>query len=278
MDTDYERVKRAIVYIANSVEQQPTLDDVADQVGLSPSHFQRLFVRWAGVSPKRFLQHLTASRAKKLLETSKPVLDVAFEVGLSGSGRLHDLLVATDAVTPGQLRDCGRGLAISYGTGSTPFGDCLIATTDRGICALQFYERDDLQDAVEGLASHWRNASLTRDRASALRLLASVFGTADAGVPPAQLHLKGTNFQLKVWQALLMIPPGSLISYSDLAQRIGEPTASRAVANAVGANPVAYVIPCHRVLRSTGELGGYRWGTDRKLVMIERELETTAPR
>ncbi len=272
MSTDYERIRDAIIYIAENVERQPTLDEVAEHVGLSPYHFQRLFVRWAGVSPKRFLQHLTATRAKTLLQESRAVIDTAFEVGLSGPGRLHDLMITAEAMTPGELRNRGEGLEVRYGVGDTPFGRCLAAETDRGICGLQFFDSEDETEVFARLSADWRDAAIVRDDAAIAELLASIFGPVDTAAP-APLHLKGTNFQLKVWEALLRIPPGCVISYGDLAERIGEPTASRAVANAVGANPVAYLIPCHRVLRSTGELGGYRWGTDRKLVMLERELE-----
>jgi AraC family transcriptional regulator of adaptative response/methylated-DNA-[protein]-cysteine methyltransferase len=274
---DYERVRDAITYIADNAENQPTLDEVAAHVGLSPSHFQRLFRRWAGVSPKRFLQHVTATRAKALLRDSRPVLDTAFEVGLSGSGRLHDLIVTTEAMTPGEYRRQGGGLEIRYGSGETPFGRCFVAATERGICSLQFLEPQNDLEALARVEREWPKASLVRDVTSASELIAEVFGPVDsAGLAP--LHLMGTNFQLKVWEALLRVPEGCVISYGDLAERIGQPAATRAVANAVGANPVAYLIPCHRVLRASGELGGYRWGTDRKLVMLERELEATAVR
>jgi AraC family transcriptional regulator, regulatory protein of adaptative response / methylated-DNA-[protein]-cysteine methyltransferase len=272
MDDDYERVKSAITFIAANVSGQPTLDEVASHVGLSPSHFQRLFVRWAGVSPKRLLQHLTAARAKELLRDSKPVLDTAFAVGLSGPGRLHDLMVVTEAVSPGEYAAYGEGVEIRYGVARTPFGRCLAAMTERGVCSLRFVDSEDERLALEALSGEWRNASIVKDEAGVGRVLASIFEPLDPAVPAVPLHLKGTNFQLQVWQALLRIPRGSVVSYGDLAARIGAPTAARAVATAVGANPVAYVIPCHRVLRATGGLGGYRWGADRKLVMLEREL------
>lgn len=276
MHTDYQRAREAILYIAENAAHQPTLDQVAAHVGLSPSHFQRLFVRWAGVSPKRFLQHLTAARAKELLRESRPVIEAAFEAGLSGAGRLHDLLVTSDAVTPGEYGTRGEGVRIRYGAGETPFGRCLAATTSRGICALHFLGAEGERQALDSLMKEWSNAQLVRDDEAIRHLLGEVFSRA-LGIPRAPLHLRGTNFQLKVWQALLAIPAGSLISYGELAERIGESTAVRAVARAVGSNDIGYLIPCHRVLRSSGHLGGYRWGLDRKLVMIERELNAATP-
>lgn len=277
MDTDYERVKRAILYIETHADEQPTLDEVAAHVGLSPAHFQRLFKRWAGVSPKRFLQAVTASRARELLRESKPVLDSAFEVGLSGPGRLHDLTVAVDAVTPGELKTRGEGLEIRYGIHETPFGACLIAATGRGVCALRFVDpdgngggRSEARAAAE-LEREWSAAEVVRDDRGARDLAERIFADADGTRQPFPLLLKGTNFQLKVWEGLLRVPEGCLISYGDLAERLGVPSSTRAVASAVGANPIAYLIPCHRVLRSSGALGGYRWGVERKLVMIERE-------
>lgn len=274
MDTDYERVKRAIIYIGDNAGAQPTLEEVAEHVGLSPHHLQRLFRRWAGISPKRFLQHLTASRAKELLRDSAPVLDAAFAVGLSGSGRLHDLMVTTEAVTPGEFKTHGEGVAIRYGLGETPLGTCLIGVTDRGVCALRFVDSDEHDAEIAGLEAEWKRASLTRDDGAAQALLAQIFQGESSSPAPFPLLLKGTNFQIKVWEGLLRVPEGCLVSYSDLASRLGVPAATRAVAGAVGSNPIAYVIPCHRVLRSTGALGGYRWGTDRKLVLLERELVT----
>jgi AraC family transcriptional regulator of adaptative response/methylated-DNA-[protein]-cysteine methyltransferase len=280
MDTDYERVKRAILYIEAHADEQPALDEVAAHVGLSPHHFQRLFKRWAGVSPKRFLQAVTASRARELLRESRPVLDSAFGVGLSGPGRLHDLMVAVDAVTPGELKSRGEGLEIRYGIHETPFGACLIATTGRGVCALRFLDADangggdSEARAIAGLGREWSAAEVVRDDPGTRDVAERIFTDAGGTGEPLPLLLKGTNFQLKVWEGLLRVPEGCLISYGDLAERLGVPSSTRAVATAVGANPVAYLIPCHRVLRSTGALGGYRWGTDRKLVMIERELVT----
>jgi len=274
MQTDYERVRDAIVYIDKNSSNQPTLEDVAEHVGLSPYHFQRLFRRWAGVSPKRFLQHVTAANAKRLLRDSTPVLDAAFAVGLSSPGRLHDLIVTTEAVTPGEYKSQGEGITIHYGIHETPYGICLIGATERGICALRFLDGANAQDAIAEIQAEWSRATLVLDPDGTTALAHLIFEESESSSDPLPLLLRGSNFQLKVWEGLLRVPEGCLVSYGDLAKRLSVPSAARAIANAVGANPIAYVIPCHRVLRSTGALGGYRWGTDRKLVILERELVT----
>lgn len=284
MSTDYERVRDAILYIEAHASEQPELDDVARHIGLSPAHLQRTFRKWAGISPKRFLQALTASRAKELLRESRPVLDTAFEVGLSGSGRLHDLMIATEAMTPGEYKRGGAGLQIRYGEHETPFGRCLLGATDRGIVGIRFFDKDHETSTIAEFTAEWPNADLERDDCGTASLARQVFesGIADGGggagadtdsrEPKVNLLLRGTNFQIKVWEALVRVPEGTLIAYSELASRMGIPSSTRAVASAVGANPIAYLIPCHRVLRASGELGGYRWGADRKAVMLEREL------
>ncbi len=271
MHTDYERVRDAIAFIAENADRQPSLDEVAAHVGLSAAHFQRVFRRWAGVSPKRFLQHLTAVRAQELLRQSAPVIDTAFEVGLSGPSRLHDLMVATKAVTPGEYAARGAGLEIRWGVHDSPFGECLIGVTNRGVCSLRFIDTDGTNETFEELRSEWSRATFVRDDAATAEVCRAIFDPAMEREEPITLLLRGTNFQLRVWEALLHIPPSCIISYSDLAERLGKPTATRAVASAVGANPLGYVIPCHRVLRASGALGGYRWGLDRKLVMLEYE-------
>ncbi len=273
MQSDYEKIKQAIEYVREHSSEQPTLDEIADSVSLSPAYFQRLFRRWAGVSPKRWLQYLKAATAKRLLRESVPVLDTAFAVGLSGPGRLHDLMVSTQAMTPGEYADRGRGLVIRFGWHESPFGRCLIGLTDRGICALRFADDCGVDAEMERLNSEWSLASLIKDQKKTADVVAKIFGSGRNR--KLLLDLKGTNFQLRVWDALLHIPEGCIISYSDLANRLGTPTASRAVASAVGANPIAFLIPCHRVLRSTGELGGYRWGMDRKSVILAREMART---
>lgn len=270
---DYDRIEKAIRFIQEHAADQPSLDAVAEHVGLSPCHFQRLFKRWAGVSPKRFLQYLTVERAKELLRASSPVLDAAHEVGLSGPGRLHDLFVSVEAVTPGEFKAFGEGLEIRYGFHSSPFGLCLAALTRRGLCALRFVEEGARGPAVAELRKDWKGAELLEDPESTGAVVERIFSRAGTCAQrPLRLLLRGTNFQLRVWEALLRIPEGALVSYRALAGAVGRPKATRAVANAVGANPVAYLIPCHRVLRSSGELGGYRWGTARKGAILGREL------
>ncbi len=263
---DYERVERAIRFLGENAEHRPSLAEVARSAGLSPAHFQRLFTRWAGISPKRFLQFLAKEHASERLRRSATVLDAAYEAGLSGPGRLHDLLVATEAATPGELASGGRGVTVSWGFHPTPFGECLLGMTARGICHLSFVDRGGRRDTLAELRRRWPRASLREGRTLVSRTAERVF--AGTGCGKLHLHLAGTNFQLKVWEALLRIPPGAATTYGDVARRIGRPTAARAVAGAVGANPVAWIIPCHRVLRSIGTLGGYRWGVERKRVML----------
>ena len=270
MQSDYEKIKQAIDYVRTHASTQPSLEQIATTVGLSPAYFQRLFRRWAGVSPKRLLQHVNAVEAKRLLRESTPVLEAAFAVGLSGPSRLHDLIVSTEAVTPGEYAEHGSGLDIRYGWHDSLFGCCLIGLTDRGVCALRFADPSEIELEQDQFREEWARARLIQDQRSTAEVIETIF---KAEVPrQLLLHLRGTNFQLKVWEALLRIPEHCVASYSDLANRLGIPTATRAVANAVGANPIAYLIPCHRVLRSTGELGGYRWGLDRKAVMLAREM------
>jgi len=272
MADDYQRIAKAIVYLRTHTLDQPSLDDLAAQIGLSPFHFQRLFHRFAGISPKRFLQHLTTQHAKQLLRRSTSVLETSFEVGLSSPGRLHDLLISVEAVTPGEYKSGGENLQIFYGCHPTPFGDCLLATTRRGICRLNFID-DNRQQVIDSLHQDWPQAELRQDDSHTAPLVEQIFAR-QATEKPLPLLLRGTNFQLQVWQALLQIPPGMVTSYGFLAKRLGQPTASRAVGRAVGQNPIGYLIPCHRVLRGDGELGGYRWGTERKMAILGCELAT----
>jgi AraC family transcriptional regulator, regulatory protein of adaptative response / methylated-DNA-[protein]-cysteine methyltransferase len=273
----YRRIEQAIRYLNAHSRSQPRLEEVARHVGLSSFHFQRLFRRWAGVSPKRWLQHLTAGHARQLLWNSASVLETTFRTGLSSPGRLHDLLVAVEAMSPGEVSRRGEGLELRFGVHPSPFGTCLVVRTPRGICNLEFLDPEDEDEdsavvAVESLAVRWPGASLEEDKAGTARLVAAIF--RDQGRPgrqPFTLHLRGTNFQLQVWRALLRIPPGSAISYGGLAKGLGRPTATRAVASAIARNPVAYLIPCHRVLRSTGAIGDYRWGPARKQAILARE-------
>ena len=269
---DYARVEQAIRYLDQHARKQPELAEVARAVGLSDSHFQRLFTRWAGISPKRFLQFQTIEHAKRLLAESRSLLDVSYEAGLSGQGRLHDLFVAIEGMTPGQFRGGGAGARIAYGVHDTPFGDCLVAATERGICALAFLGDQDRESALEELARRWPGAALERDDTGTARLVRRIFDLDPArSANPLAVVLKGTNFQLKVWNALLRIPPGGVASYEDVAAAVGAPGAVRAVASAVARNPVAYLIPCHRVIRKTGAFGEYRWGAPRKRAILTWE-------
>jgi AraC family transcriptional regulator of adaptative response/methylated-DNA-[protein]-cysteine methyltransferase len=267
--SDYDRVTRALDYLDAHRDERPALEDVARAAGLSPFHFQRLFRRWAGVSPARLVRYRTAQRAKAALREGRTVLDTAYEVGLSGAGRLHDLLVAVDAVTPGNVRTAGAGLTIRWGHHDTPFGGATVALTDRGICALGFDDRER-GATVARLRHDWPAAHLVRDQRETAGVIGRIFRRVRPG-QPLTLHLRGTNFQLKVWEALLASPEGATTSYGDLAVAIGKPSASRAVGAAVGDNPVAFLIPCHRVLRASGALGGYRWGAERKQAILAWE-------
>jgi AraC family transcriptional regulator, regulatory protein of adaptative response / methylated-DNA-[protein]-cysteine methyltransferase len=269
---DYARIERALGFLNVNYLRRPTLDEIAAHIHLSPFHFERLFQRWAGTSPKRFLQYLTKEHAKALLQDSRSLLDAAHESGLSGTGRLHDLFVSCEAVTPGEYKRRGESVTIEYGFHPTPFGECLLARTGRGICALRFLSAPSRQAALRGLRAEWPAAKFVENAGETGEICRRVFsGAAKDPTKPFHLHLRGTNFQLKVWQALLTIPSGRLANYGDLAAKIGSPRASRAVGSAVGRNPVAYLIPCHRVIRSLGVIGDYRWGRERKQAMIGRE-------
>jgi len=274
--TDYQRIAQAIRFIRTNAIEQPSLDTIAGHIGLSPHHVQRLFKRFAGVSPKRFLQHLTSEEAKKHLLASESILDASFAVGLSSPGRLHDLIVNTEAVTPGELKSGGAGLRIVYGRHPTPFGDCFLAHTGRGICSLEFYDSPSEGENIQTLRKNWPEADIIFDPSQTQKHIKRIFPSpAELKPIPLSLLLRGTNFQLKVWQALLKIPPGCVTSYGDLAVRIGQPKASRAVGTALGHNPIGYLIPCHRVLRNDGNSGGYRWGKERKMAILGREWNGT---
>lgn len=269
MSSDYQRIEEAIRYLEENFRDQPSLEEVAKHLNLSPYHFQRLFRRWAGISPKRFLQFLTLEYAKELLDESHSVLDTTYESGLSSPGRIHDLFVNIEAVTPGQYRTRGAGLKIAYGIHPSPFGDCLLAATERGICDLSFVTKGSRQEAVAELQQRWGAAELYESPETTQPYVDQVFPPEPQnGKRSVTLFLSGTNFQIKVWEALLKIPPGHARSYGDVAQSIGQPGAARAVGSAVGSNPVAYIIPCHRVIRKTGALGNYHWGRTRKQAMV----------
>lgn len=266
MSSDYERVERAIRYLDEHVTAQPSLGDVADAVGLSPYHFQRLFTRWAGVSPKRFLEFLTVEYAKSLLDDARSVLDTAVEVGLSGPSRLHDHFVAMESVTPGQFKSGGESLVIRWGVHPSPFGDMFVAATARGVCRLGFVDGEGVEAPLADLRHDWPEAEMEETDRATGALASRVFAPGDGGRPP--LHVRGTNFQINVWKALLRLPPGTVCSYGQLAASLGQPRAARAVGTAVGANPVACLIPCHRVIRSAGGTGKYHWGTARKRALL----------
>ena len=267
MAEDYRRIEQAILYLENHAQSQPELSEIASAVGLSEYHFQRIFSRWAGISPKRFLQFLTKEGAKELLSQSENLLDTTYEVGLSSLGRLHDLFVTTEAVTPGEYKSGGAGVTIRYGLHDTPFGKALIGTTERGICHLGFAGKSE-GDAVDTLVASWPEAKMIEDFRSTAPLVEPIFDLNQRGNKPLRLHLRGTNFQLKVWEALLRIPPGAVTSYQGLAAQAGRPGASRAVGTALGRNPVAVLIPCHRVIRKLGEFGNYRYGSVRKKALV----------
>ena len=277
MTSDYLIVERAIGYMERNYQRQPSLEEVANSVGFSQYHFQRLFSRWVGISPKRFLQFLTKEHAKQLLERHVTLLDVAFHSGLSGPGRLHDLFVTCEAVTPGEYKLRGEGLSIHYGFHHSPFGECLIAVTERGVCSLIFLQDNDQDKALQYLESCWRRANIQEGAERTSLVVEKIFPTYTSGEPVSlPIFLSGTNFQLKVWEALLQIPAGSVVSYQDIARRIGAPEAYRAVGSAVAQNPIPVIIPCHRVIRKMGAFGGYRWGASRKKAILGWEMAKSA--
>ena len=294
MDTkDYVRIESALRYLAERTEQQPTLADVAGHVGLSEHHLQRVFTRWAGISPKRFLQFQTVENAKSLLRESRSVLDTTYSTGLSSGGRLHDLFVTLEAVTPGEYKSGGAGLTITRGFHDSPFGECLVAITDRGICGLSFVVDGNGAHALTELEARWPGATFVDDARATERVVRQIFGslandawTADGASDapdhraPASLSVlvRGTNFQVRVWEALLRIPPGTVRTYEDIAGSVGQNGATRAVGAAIGRNPVAFLIPCHRVIRKTGAFGGYHWGMERKIAILMRETAPDASR
>jgi AraC family transcriptional regulator, regulatory protein of adaptative response / methylated-DNA-[protein]-cysteine methyltransferase len=282
MSSDYSRVEHAIRFLDEYRERRPSLADVAAEVGLSEFHFQRIFTRWAGISPKRFLQFQTLAHARALLRDSHSVLDATYDAGLSGPARLHDLLVTIDAVTPGEVRRLGAGLTIEYGIHPTAFGDALLALTERGVCALFFVDAGagGRAGAMRQLEAQWPGALLRANPEATEPVVRRIFARSESPEnrvadpttlrvgAPLPLLVRGTNFQVKVWEALLRVPEGAVIAYEALAGAVGAPGATRAVASAVARNPVAYLIPCHRVIRKTGAFGEYRWGSARKRAML----------
>lgn len=272
--SDYERIAAAIRFLLANQRRQPSLADLSAHLALSPFHLQRLFTRWAGTSPKRFLQVLTLELGKQLLDEGWPVLEASAEAGLSSPSRLHDHFVQIEGTTPGEYRRGGEGLRIGYGLADTPFGTMLLASTPRGICRAAFLDDGSPRELVDALQRQWPRAALSEDSGHAAALAARLFDRR-ADRPP--LHVAGTNFQLAVWRALLDIPPARAVSYGQLAAAVQRPGAARAVGAAVGANPVAVLIPCHRVIQRSGALGGYRWGTERKLALQVNERLAWGP-
>jgi len=265
--SDYERIARAISFITDRVNHQPTLNEVAAHVHLSPYHFQRLFCRWAGVTPKRFLQVLTLERAKQLLSEPCPLLEVADALGLSSGSRLYDHFVQLEALSPGEFKRRGEGVTIEYAVHDTPFGEAFIGATPRGICQLGFLDDAGVDKHLADLSARWPRARLCENHQRTRSLIDKIFTAKAKPDRPLSLYVAGTNFQINVWKALLQIPPGKVASYSQVATAIGRARTARAVGLAVGQNPVAFLIPCHRVIRQNGELGGYHWGETRKHAM-----------
>lgn len=264
---NYDRIAKAITYIKENYRSQPSLDEVAEKANLSPYHFQRLFKEWAGVSPKKFLQYVSVENAKKMLSGQNTTLfDTTMEIGLSGTGRLHDLFVNIEGMTPGEYKNGGEQLIINYSYAQSPFGTVMIASTEKGLCHVAFV--DDEEKAYYDLKSQFPNATY-RQRVDHCQVNAlMIFANDWSQISKIKLHLKGTDFQLKVWEALLKIPLGELTSYGTIAREIESPKASRAVGTAIGKNPIAFLIPCHRVIQSSGEIGEYHWGNIRKTAII----------
>ena len=266
---DYRRIEKAIGFIEANFDSRPSLDQIAAHVNLSRFHFDRLFKRWAGISPMQFLQCLALDYTKRRLSESRSVLDAALAAGLSGPGRLHDLFVTFEAMTPGEFKRMGAGVEISYGFCPTPFGDCLIAITQRGICHLGFVDGDDRDEAVMQFQRVWPVAALVEKQSVVGSIAERIFNWKSRDRSrPFHLQIKGTNFQVNVWRALLSIPSGKVVSYQDIAEFVGRPASFRAVANAIAINPVGYLIPCHRVIAKSGLIHRYRWGAVRKMAMV----------
>ncbi|HWK04295.1 MAG TPA: methylated-DNA--[protein]-cysteine S-methyltransferase [Puia sp.] len=291
--TNYDRIATAIEYMKAHFKEQPDLNEIAEKVHLSPFHFQRMFSEWAGVSPKKFLQYLSIGYAKSLLQDKGATLfDTAFETGLSGTGRLHDLFIGIEGMTPGEYKNGGEALSINYSFAESPFGEIIVASTPKGICHLAFaadvsasssvapasgkISTTDEKAAFSTLRERYPNATYRQTVDLIQQNALYIFSQDWSSLSDIKLHLKGTPFQIKVWEALLNIPMGSLSSYSLISEKIGQPAASRAVGSAVGSNPVAFLIPCHRVIRSTGETGEYHWGSTRKTAMIGWEAAKTS--
>lgn len=271
---NYQRIESAIKYLANNYQHQPNLDEVAQAVHLSPFHFQRIFTEWAGITPKKFLQYLTTENLKNKLAATRNLLEAADAAGLSSQSRVYDLFVNLEAVTPNEFKTNGFGLQINYGFHPTPFGECLIAVTERGVCGLQFVMNENREEALQWLENQWENAHLQENSHLTEATIRQIFYTNE----PRKLSVlvKGTNFQVKVWQALLSVPAGEVASYQMLAKKINQPKALQAVGSAVGANPIGYLIPCHRVIKNEGLVGEYHWGSAKKRLILGWEMAHAA--
>lgn len=271
---NYSRIAEAIEHIKLHFKEQPNLDEIAKKIHLSPFHFQRLFTEWAGTSPKNFLQYTSIEYAKKLLTENKATLfDAAYETGLSGTGRLHDLFIKIEGMTPAEYKNGGKNLLVNYSFAESPFGNMIVASTQKGICYMAFFEEERI--AFTTLKSHFPNASFHQKLDMIQQNALFIFQNDWSKLHQVKLHLKGTDFQLKVWETLLKIPMGKLSTYGNIAERIDNPNASRAVGTAIGNNPVAFLIPCHRVIQSSGTFGGYMWGNTRKTAIIGWEAAKT---
>lgn len=271
---NYNRIAEAINYIKTNFKKQPNLEDVANQVHLSPFHFQRLFSEWAGTTPKKFLQYISIEHSKKLLTNNQATLfETAFETGLSGTGRLHDLFINIEGMTPAEYKNGGKNLHINFSFTESPFGNMIVASTPKGVCYMAF--NDNEEKALEELRAKFPNATFQRKFDLIQQNAKFIFQNDWNKLPQIKLHLKGTDFQVKVWETLLKIPMGQLSTYGSIADKIGNPNASRAVGTAIGNNPVAFLIPCHRVIQSNGNIGGYMWGNTRKTAIIGWESAKT---
>lgn len=261
--SDYERIEKAILFITQRVDRQPSLNEIADHLNMSPFHFQRLFCRWTGVTPKKYLQVLTVERAKHLLSESRSLLDVSETLGLSSGSRLYDHFINLEAVTPGEYKNTGQNLTIEHAVHNTPFGQVFIAVTARGVCKLSFLTDNETESELNELKKKWPNTVIRKNADSTFEIIQSVFGENRKLNKPLSLYVSGTNFQVNVWKALLEIPPARVASYQQIASAIDRPRAARAVGSALAANPVAFIIPCHRVIQQSGKPGGYHWGETR---------------
>jgi AraC family transcriptional regulator of adaptative response/methylated-DNA-[protein]-cysteine methyltransferase len=266
-DINFNRVAEAIEYLIQHAKAQPTLDQVAETAHISPAHFQRIFSEWVGTSPKQFLKYISVEHAKKILREHKGTLtDATYEIGLSSTSRLHDLFVTIEGMTPAEYKNDGEGLPIAFSFQETLFGKIIVASTPKGVCHMMFEE--DEKTAIDNLKEKFPKATLIEKRDTHQQRALAIFQTDWSDLKEIKLHLKGTDFQLKIWEALLKIPMGELTTYGKIAEQVGNPKASRAVGTAIGSNPIAFLIPCHRVIQSSGLFGGYMWGTTRKTAII----------